>query len=369
MSADAKSRLEQVLAERLERKHCILTGRGASAIHIALRALQLKPGKVIVPATACVSPASVPLFSGHQPIFCDIRLQDFNMCPHSLRQVLNDHPDAVAIMPVHLYGQPAPLNEILALAEEYKLPVIEDAAQAFGASYQGKPVGAWGDISVVSFGHTKTLDVGWGGAALTDDNELARQLRHEATLLPTQPLHINRLFSEWRQVYYSLIALTEINPDFNALFLPLPDIFREMYLFAFEEDKAQSILEALQQLDDIVSERQANARAYRTALQHPALQHQDIDEQSAPWRYSFLVPNGLQKPITQALRAANIDVSNWYPPLYHWYASGRMQHHGLFPNADHLGANVINLWVNPGLPKYRIEQTTDIIHDVLSRHL
>lgn len=369
MSADARARLEQELAGRLGRKHCVLTGRAASAIHIALCALQLKPGKVIVPASACVSPASVPLFSGHHPVFCDIRLQDFNLCPHSLRQVLNDHPDAVAIMPVHLYGQAAPMNEILTLAEEYNLPVIEDAAQGLGASYQQRPLGSWGDISVVSFGHTKTLDVGWGGAALTDDDGLASNLRYEASQLPVQPPHINKLFGEWRQVYYSLIDLTELNPGLHELFLPLPGIFKEMYLFAFEDNKAPSILEALRHLNDIVAERRLNARSYRAALQHPALHHPEISESDAPWRYSFLATNGLQKPITQALRSAEIDVSNWYPPLYHWYEAGRLQDRHLFPNADRLGAEVINVWVNPGLPGGRIEQTAEIIHDVISRHL
>lgn len=369
MSAYAKEHLEKELAERLERKHCVLAGRAASAIHIALRALQLKPGKVVVPATSCVSPATVPLYSGHQPVFCDIRLSDFNMCPHSLRKVLKNNPDAVAIMPVHLYGQAAPLNEILALADEFKLPVIEDAAQALGGSYHGRPLGSWGDVSVVSFGHTKTLDVGWGGAVLTDDDSIASQLLAEASLLPSRPPHVDRLFNEWRQVYYSLISLTEINPALHALFLPLPDIFRDMYLFAFDDDGAPAILDALQHLDEIVAKRRSNARAYRAALEHPALHHPELHEQDAPWRYSFLVPTGLQKPVTRALREANIDVSTWYPPLYRWYASGRAQDQDLFPNADRLGSEVLNLWVNPELPEGRIEQTSEIIHNVLSEHL
>jgi len=360
--------LEQALAARLNRKHCVLTGRAASAIHIALKALDLRPGKVVVPTVSCPSPASVPLYSGHQPIFCDVSLRDFNMCPESLQRVLSDHPDVSAIMPVHLYGQAAPMPEILKIASAHGLPVIEDAAQALGASLEGKPLGSWGDVSVVSFGHTKTLDVGWGGAALTDDDALAGRLRQEATLLPAKPAHINLLFEQWRRVYYGLIQLTEMNEALHALFLPLPEIFRDIYLFALDEGVSSDVLDALPHLDEYIAARRAYARAYRAGLQHPALQHPEMDAGNAPWRYSFLVSNGLQKSVTDALRAEKIDASNWYLPLHRWYVSGRAQDRELFSNANRLAAEVVNLWVAPNLPARRLEQTCEVIHKVLSEH-
>ncbi len=368
MSTGVNQILEQALAARLNRKHCVLTGRAASAIHIALKALDLRPGKVVVPTVSCPSPASVPLYSGHQPIFCDVSLRDFNMCPDALQRVLSDHPDVSAIMPVHLYGQAAPMPEILKIASKHGLPVIEDAAQALGASLEGKPLGSWGDVSVVSFGHTKTLDVGWGGAALTDDAALAARLRQEAALLPAKPTHINQLFEQWRRVYYSLIPLTEMNEALHALFLPLPQIFRDMYLFALDEGASSVVLDALPHLDDYTAARRAHARAYRKGLQHPELQHPVLDEQDAPWRYSFLVPSGLQKPITEALRAAKIDASNWYPPLHRWYETGRAQGDESFPNACELATRVVNLWVAPNLPSGRVEQTCEVIHKVLFEH-
>jgi dTDP-4-amino-4,6-dideoxygalactose transaminase len=366
--SDAHHILERTLAERLGRKHCVLTGRAASAIHIAVRSLELRPGKIVVPAITCPSPASVPIYSGHQPLFCDISLRDFNLCPHALGRLLKDHSDIVAIMPVHLYGQAAPMHEIQAIADAYRLPVIEDAAQALGASLEGKPLGSWGDVSVISFGHTKTLDVGWGGAALTNDDDIATRLRLQAALLPEKPPHINELFEQWRRVYYSLIPLTEMNPQLHALFLPLPEIFEDMYLFGLDEDGAPSILQALQQLDDLVAARRHFARAYRAGLQHPALHHPVLDEEDAPWRYSFLVPAHLQRPITDALRAAKIDASNWYPSLHRWYASGREQGDSLFPNACRLSAEVVNLWVTPTLPQGRVEQTCEVIHKILAQN-
>ena len=369
MSIEAQLLLEQSLAERLGRRHCVLTGRAASAIHIALRALDLRPGKIVVPAISCPSPATIPLYSGHQPVFCDISLRDFNMCPKALRRLLLEHRDVVALVPVHLYGQAAPMEEIQAIATEHNIPVIEDAAQALGASLVGRPLGSWGEVSVISFGHTKTLDVGWGGAALTDNNELAEELRKESLNLPERPFEIARLFEEWRRVYYTLIPLIERNEAFNALFLPLPKIFREMYLFALDSSEVPRIQHALQHLDEWVAIRRNRARFYRDALQHPNLLHPRLDEESAPWRYSFLAAHGLQKPITEALRNSAIDVSNWYPPLYRWYSVGRTQDPAFFRNANRLASEVINLWVAPNTPEHDLYKACEVVHNVLSKHL
>jgi dTDP-4-amino-4,6-dideoxygalactose transaminase len=366
---DSIAELEWALASKLGRKHCVVTGRGASAIYVALKAIPERSGKVIVPVLTCPSPATVPLYAGLEPLFCDVRLSDCNMDPEALGHLLETHVDVVAIMPVHLYGQAAPLREILALGAKYGVPVIEDAAQALGGAYEGKPLGSFGDISIISFGHTKTLDVGWGGAALTDDDALAEGMRRERDGLPARPRHINRLFEEYRKVYYSLSSLAKLNPDLSALFVPLPEIYRDMYLFRLQEEQVPRIREALGQLEASVAARRSYARRYREGLQHKALRHPVLDEQDAPWRYSFLVGHGLQRAVTEELRAAGVDASNWYPLLNRWYVSGREQDPKLFRNAAKIAVEVVNLWVAPNLPEGRIEQTCEIIQGVLAKFL
>jgi len=360
------SLLEEKLATRLNRRHCVLTGRAASAIHIALKSLDLEPGKVVVPDICCPSPATVTLYSGHQPVFCDVSLRDFNMCPISLRSILSQHTDVRAIIPVHLYGKSAPMNEILTIAENNGVAVIEDAAQAFGATFESKPLGSWGDLSVISFGHTKTLNVGWGGAVLTNDDNLAQRLRNEVKSLPQRPLDINKIFDEWRRVYYSLIALTETNDALNALFLPLPEIFKDMYLFSLDETLVNPIFRALDCLDDLVLARRKAARIYRAKLQHPKIHHADLDNEAAPWRYTILVDELFQKPVTDALRQAGIAASNWYPCLHKWYPVGRKQDEDLFPNSSRVAAGNINLWVDPTISPDQIDKTCQIIQDIVS---
>ena len=361
----AHERLEARLCAYLGRKHCIVVGRGATAIYLALRALPVRRGKVVLPSILCPSPANVTLYTGFEPIFCDISLADFSMDPASLQQVLSMHDDIVAIMPVHMNGQAAPMAEITALARQRGIPLIEDAAQALGGSYRGRKLGALGDISILSFGHTKTLDVGWGGAALTDDDTLAARMREELRALPPCPANIGDLYAEYRQVYYALKPLTDLNPQLNALFVPLPEIYRAMHLFKLAEDKVDPILTAFGDLEARVAARRENARAYRQHLQHADLQHPTLDAHDAPWRYSFLVRSDRQKEITSALREERLDVSNWYPPLHPWYASGRAQDPALFPNAGFFGRHVINLWVDPGTPAEKIRHTSERILQIL----
>jgi dTDP-4-amino-4,6-dideoxygalactose transaminase len=364
-SSDAVFTLESRLAALLGRKHCIVAGRGATAIYLALRALGRPAGKVVLPAVVCPSPASVSLYAGFEPVFCDISLDDFNMDPAALSRVLDTHPDAVAVMPVHLYGQAAPMREITALARARGLPVIEDAAQAFGGSHGDRALGSLGDISIISFGHTKTLDTGWGGAALTDDDALAERMRAECSRLPACPANINTLYAEYRRVYYALKPLVDANPRLDELFLPLPGLFRDMHLFTLDAARVAPIHAALDRLPELVAARRAHARQYRAELAAVDLHLPRFDAGDAPWRFSFLAGGGRAGGLTAALRAEGIDASNWYPALHRWYAAGRKQDEALFPNATRLTREVVNLWVEPRLTAAQVERTSALIR----RHL
>jgi dTDP-4-amino-4,6-dideoxygalactose transaminase len=349
--------LEARLCAMLGRRHCVVAGRGAAAIYLSLRALGRSSGKVVLPAVTCPSTANVSLYAGLEPIFCDISLENFNLDPAALTKTLEAHPDVVAVMPIHLYGQAAPMDEIIAISKLRCLPVIEDAAQAMGGSYHGRPLGSLGDVSIVSFGHTKTLDVGWGGAALTDDDVLADRMRAEREKLPSCPPNIDMLYAEYRRVYYALRALVEVSPRLEELFLPVPGLYRDMHLFTLAPDKVAPILEALENLPALVAVRRAHALHYRLGLVSVGVHLPRFDEEAVPWRFSFLVGEGRAGSLTAALRASGIDVSNWYPALNRWYYSGRKQDRHLFPNADRLTREVVNLWVEPRLTAKEIELT------------
>lgn len=357
--------LEQRLCDRFGRRFCCATGRGASALYCALAALPVRSGKVIIPDIVCPTPASVSLFANIETVFCDVRLSDFNIDPASIERVCATTDDVVAVMPVHLYGQPCDFEAVAAVATKRGLYVIEDAAQAMGATYQDRAVGALGDVSIVSFGHTKILDAGGGGAVLTDNQVLAERIREQAARLPVAPSDLADRFAEYRHIYYALKPLAERNPRINELFLAIPYVFREMYLYRLESAHAEAIIHSLDRLDTAVAVRRRHARMYREGLTHRGIRHPQTTGGAVPWRYSILLPPGSQTRVTERLRGEGIDASNWYPPLHPWYRAGRKQDPRLFANAEFIANHVLNLWVDDTVTPTTIGRTCKIVLETL----
>jgi len=163
-------------------EHAIGVASGTDALLLSLRALGIGPGdKVIVPSFTFFATAGVVHNVGATPVFADIDPRTYNIDPEHVRELLRDArlaEEVKAIIPVHLYGQMADMDELMAIASEYDLYVIEDAAQAIGAEYKGKKAGTIGHLGCFSFFPTKNLGAyGDGGMVITDDEELAERVR------------------------------------------------------------------------------------------------------------------------------------------------------------------------------------------------
>jgi dTDP-4-amino-4,6-dideoxygalactose transaminase len=163
--------------------HCVSLNSGTSALHLALRCLNIEPGdEVITVGMTFIATAWAITYVGATPVFVDIDPVRRTMCPTKLEAAIT--PRTKAIIPVHLYGMPAEMDRIKAIADQHGLPVIEDAAQAHGARYRGKRVGQFGQIACFSFYPSKNLGAyGEGGALTTNDASIgqhARSLRDHA---------------------------------------------------------------------------------------------------------------------------------------------------------------------------------------------
>jgi dTDP-4-amino-4,6-dideoxygalactose transaminase len=173
--------LEQEMAAYLGVQHCIGVASGTDALILALRALNIGPGdEVIVPAYTFFATAGTVLTVGARPVFVDIDPVTYCIDVRQVEQYIT--PRTKAIIPVHLYGHPANMDDLLALARTHHLKVIEDNAQAIGASYMGRKTASLGDISCLSFYPTKNLGAyGDGGMVVTDDEALAGRVRRLRT--------------------------------------------------------------------------------------------------------------------------------------------------------------------------------------------
>jgi dTDP-4-amino-4,6-dideoxygalactose transaminase len=175
---------EKDFAKYIGAKHCVCCSSGTSALHVAMRLLNVGPGDgVITTPFTFVATSWAISYAGAKPVYVDIDDATLNLDPKLIERAITPHTKAV--MPVHLYGHPFDLDPILAICKKHKLPMVEDTAQSHGAKYKGKIVGAFGDISCFSFYPGKNLGAcGEGGALVTNNpafDKRARALREHGS--------------------------------------------------------------------------------------------------------------------------------------------------------------------------------------------
>lgn len=169
-------KFEQMFAHTMERKYCISCANGTDSLYIAMVALGVKPGdEVIAPAHSWISTTETITQAGGKVVFCDTDSETFTIDPDDIESKIT--PNTVGIIPVHLYGQPADMDAIMAIAQKHKLWVLEDCAQAHLARYKGRLVGTFGDVASFSFYPGKNLGaMGDAGALVTNDSNLASRM-------------------------------------------------------------------------------------------------------------------------------------------------------------------------------------------------
>lgn len=169
-------RFEKQFAEFCGTKHAIATSNGTTALHLAVLALDIGEGdEVIMPSLSFIATANAVRYTGGVPVFVECDPHTWTIDPVALEAAIT--PRTKAVIPVHLYGHPADMDAILAIAKRHNLRVIEDAAEAHGALYKQKPVGGLSDIGIFSFYGNKIVTTGEGGMIVTNDDAMADNMR------------------------------------------------------------------------------------------------------------------------------------------------------------------------------------------------
>ena len=234
---------EKAFASFCDSDYCVGCGNGLDALMLALKALGIGSGdEVIVPSNTYIATALAVTYAGASPVFAEPDIRTYNIDPAKIEEKLTEKTKA--IMPVHLYGQPADMDPIMAVAKKHHLYVIEDCAQAHGATYKGKVVGSFGDAAGFSFYPGKNLGaLGDAGAAVTNSKEIADKVRAlgnygsdykyhhiyqgynsrldemQAAFLSVKLPHLNRMNEERRKIAQHY--LSEINnPEIILPYVP-----------------------------------------------------------------------------------------------------------------------------------------------------
>jgi len=274
---------EQEIADYLGVRHAIGLASGTDALIIALRAAGIAPGdEVIVPAYSFFATAGAVLHVGATPVFVDITPDTYLMDPALLPAALTERTRA--IIPVHLYGQAADMDAILAFARQHHLIVIEDNAQAFGAEFKGKKTGSLGDLGCLSFFPSKNLGgYGDGGMLVTNDDELAKQAR----MLRTHG---------WQKKYF-------------------PEILG--YNSRLDEIQAAILRVKLKYVDGWNEQRRQVASWYDQALTEIGMQPPVLAPEQTPVYHLYMVRFQNRSQVQQALKDAGIASDIYYPQPLH----------------------------------------------------
>lgn len=312
--------------------HCVGVGNGLDALHLALRAMGVRPGdEVIVPSNTYIATWLAVSQCGAVPVPVEPVEATYNLDPQLLEAAIT--PRTRVILPVHLYGQPADLDPILAIARKHGVRVLEDAAQAHGARYKGKRLGAHSDAVAWSFYPGKNLGaLGDGGAVTTNDDEIADRIR------------VLRNYGS-RTKYVNEVQ------GWNSRLDPI---------------LAAVLFVKLAHLDDW-NERRANvAGQYVSELKDTELLLPQVPEWADPVWHLFVVRNSNRNALQARLREAGIGTLIHYPIPPHKqtaYADFNFAIDG-FPIASRMADQVLSLPMGPHLDEAQVAEVIRVVKDV-----
>ncbi len=324
---------EREVADYLGTHHAVACASGTDALTLSLRALGIGEGdEVITTAFTFFASAESICLAGARPVFVDIDPDTYNIDPHKVEQAIN--PATRAILPVHLYGQPAAMDELKAIASRHRLHVIEDCAQSFGALYRGQPTGSLGDAGCFSFFPSKNLGAyGDGGLISTNDDRIAEQLRVLCNHGSTERYH------------HAAIGYNSRLDEMQAVVLraKLPHIDRYN---AARRHWASRYSSAFGDIPDITVP--ANTPA-GTHVYH---------------QYTLLVPDRAQ--VAEALKARGIASAIHYPiPLHRQAVFAEGCADLSLPNAERVAQQCLSLPMHPELTDEQVDQVITAVREAL----
>jgi dTDP-4-amino-4,6-dideoxygalactose transaminase len=308
---------ESEFADYCEADHAVATANGTAALVTALDAVGIGAGDTVVTTPfSFVASANAIRLVGAEPVFADIDPETYNLDPDLARAAVRDH-DADAILAVHLYGLPADMGELAAVADEEDIRLVEDAAQAHGAHYDGTPVGSIGDAGAFSFYPTKNMTTGEGGMVVTDDEAVADRAAS---------------FVNHGRAESGSYAHERVGHNFR------------MTSIAAAIGRVQ-----LRNLPSWVDDRQYHAALLSSALEDvPGVEAPTVPDGRGHAYHQFTVRCEDRAALRDQLEAAGIGSSVYYPtPIHRLEAYDGYDAHA--PVAEAAAESVLSLPVHPGL--------------------
>ncbi|OUP66988.1 aminotransferase [Drancourtella sp. An177] len=322
---------EKAFAEYCDSKYCVGVGNGLDALMLALKALGVGEGdEVIVPSNTYIATALAVTYVGATPVFVEPDIRTFNINPELIEAAITDKTKAV--MPVHLYGQACDMDPIMEIAKKYNLYVVEDCAQAHGATYKGKVIGSFGDAAGFSFYPGKNLGaLGDAGATVTKNKELADMIR----------------------------ALGNYGSDYKYHHIYQGNNSR------LDEMQAAFLAAKLPHLDKINVERRRIAQKYLEGITNPEVVLPHVPEDMVPVWHIFGIRCKRRAELEKYLNDKGIGTNKHYPIPMHLqdcYKDLGFKE-GDFPIAEEISATELSIPMYYGMTDEQIQYVIDAINE------
>jgi len=331
--------LEKKVCEYTGAKYAVAMNSCTAALHALMMALRVKPGdEIIVPANTFVSTANAPLYLGAKPIFADVDIDTYNISPESIQEKIT--PRSRGIIVVHVGGNPCDMKEILEIAEDHNLFVIEDAAHALGSLYQGKHCGTLGLAGAYSLYPTKVITGGEGGIIVTNDRELYSRLR--------------------------------VIRNCGRETLGAADIIEIGHNFRMTECSAVLALAQFTHIEEFILYRNKIAEAYNSALRKfDWIETQTIKYGNRSAYYAYIILLDEDAPVTRdelkkKFQEKGIGTSIIYKPVHLQPIYRKLFGYkpGMLPNAEYIGNNNLALPLYNNMPIETVDIVTRVLEDI-----
>ena len=322
---------EQAFASYLGVNNCVGVGNGLDALVLALRALKIGPGdEVIVPSNTYIASVLAISYAGATPVLVEPDIDTFNINPHLIDSAITGKTKA--IMPVHLYGQACDMDPIMNIADKHGLFVIEDCAQAHGATYKGKKVGTFGNAAGFSFYPGKNLGaLGDSGAVVTDNDELASEIR----------------------------ALSNYGSDYKYHHI-LKGVNSRM-----DEMQAAFLSAKLPHLDRMNQERRRIADMYSSKINNPKVVLPAVNPECVPVWHVYGVRCEERDALESFLKERGIGTNKHYPTPIHLQEAYKdlAIPEGAMPIAEKISKTELSLPIYYGMTDEEIQYVIDSVNE------
>ena len=342
--AESVSSAEAAVAGYFGRRHAVLVGSGTAALSLLYEALGLpEASRVVYPDVTCETAVNAAIYCGLEPVFVDVEAATatFDLRIASKVAVAEG---ARAVVPTHIFGHICDVPTNLGSGDAGAPVIVEDAAQGYGGTWRGRKIGALALHAIVSFGPGKFLDLGGGGALVTDDPEIARRAYRIRSTWP-DPEASGRERKAFMRAYFEARKLARNPAAALAARNALMRKHRHGYIARLDETLARRLVESVAEIDTLAEARRKTTAALdkvinRAQSRWPELIRRfAVPETTTLWRFTFQVAPARRKTLVQTLRRRGLQVSQLFAPMHRQY----LLPDGGFPVAVALSEGLVNI--------------------------